>query len=165
MNSNFSLSGHVNTPKGLQLDHEDARAELVRAISMSGRIGEAAKNIARVCLPHFEYEEKFVFPVFGMLPDLAAGKVRPEMAEALPLINGFNAWHDTFNTQHESLGTGINALLSAACKENNREVIEFGYRLRAHERMEHEVIYPPVLAIGKFVQERFGLYLPHCSRS
>ena len=157
MNSNFPSSGRFKTPEGLRLGHDDARAELVRSISMSGRIGEAAKNIARICLPHFEYEEKFVFPVFGLLPDLASGKVRPEMAEVLPLIYGFKAWHDTFNTQHESLGMGINALLSAAYKDNNREVIEFGYCLRAHERMEHEVIYPTVLLIGKFVQERLGL--------
>ncbi len=157
MISNYPLPGRFKTPEGLRLGHDDARAELVRTSTMGGFIGEAAKLVASICLPHFEYEEKFVFPVFALLPDLVVGRVRPDMAEVLPLVYGFKAWHDTFNAQHESIGAAIRALMTIGYKENNREVIEFGYSLRAHERMEHEVVYPTVLLIGKFVQEKLGL--------
>ena len=157
MNLNFPPPGRFKTPEGLRLGHDDARAELVRTSTMGGLIGDAARLVANICLPHFEYEEKFVFPVFSLLPDLSAGRVRPEMADVLPLVYGFKAWHDTFNAQHESIGAAIHAMLVVGYKENNREVIEFGYSLRAHERMEHEVIYPTVLLIGKFVQEKLGI--------
>ena len=126
MISNYPLPGRFKTPEGLRLGHDDARAELVRTSTMGGFIGEAAKLVASICLPHFEYEEKFVFPVFALLPDLAVGRVRPDMAEVLPLVYGFKAWHDTFNAQHESIGAAIRALMTIGYKENNREVIEFG---------------------------------------
>ncbi len=157
MNSDHSLPRRFKTPEGLRLGHDDARAELVRVSSMDSFVGEAARFLARICLPHFEHEEKFVFPVFGLLPELALGRVRPEMAEALPLIASFGSWHETFDSQHQSIGAAVHALLTAGYKENNREAIEFGYCLRAHERMEHQVIFPTVFLIGKYVQEKLGL--------
>lgn len=157
MYSKFQGQGIFKIPEALRLGHNEVRAELVRATSMPGRIGEAAGRVAGLCLPHFEREEEAVFPVFGVLRDVASGNVRPEMAEVLPLVSAFSARHDALSAQHQSIESAIHALLLAAYKEDNRELVEFVYGLRMHERLEEEVIYPTVLLIGKYVQERLGI--------
>jgi hypothetical protein len=157
MDSKFQWQGIFRIPQALRVGHDEARAELVRATSMPGRIGEAAGRVAGLCLPHFEREEETVFPVFGVLRELASGKVRPEMAEVLPLVSAFSAWHDGLGNQHRAIGSAIHALLLAAHKENNLEFAEFAYCLRIHEKLEDEVIYPMVPVIGRYVQESLGI--------
>jgi hypothetical protein len=157
MNPNFQWQGIFSTPEALKLGHDEVRAELVRATTTPGPIGEAAERVADLCLPHFEREEEIVFPVFGLLRELACGSVRPEMAEVLPLVSAFSAWQVTLCNQHQLIASAIHALLLAAHKEKNREFAEFAYNLRVHERMEDEVIYPMVPLIGKYVQERLGI--------
>jgi hypothetical protein len=145
-----------NIPKGLLLGHDEVRAELVRATEMQGRVGDAAAEVARLCLPHFEHEEKSLFPILSILPEMAAGIVRPEMAEILPMVSAFKAWHETADEQHQSIANAIHGMLVAAYREDNREIIEFGYCLRVHERLEDDVIYPTALMIGNYVQDRLG---------
>jgi hypothetical protein len=157
VSSNFNLQGVFRTPDALRLGHDEVRAELVRATTTPGRIGQAAERLADLCLPHFEREEELVFPVFGLLRELALGEVRPEMAEVLPLVSAFRAWHDSLGKQHGSIASAIHELLLAAHKESHREFAEFAYNLRVHERMEDEVIFPMVPLIGKYVKERLGV--------
>lgn len=157
MYSKFEWQGMFRIPEALKLGHDEVRAELVRASSMSGRIGEAAARVAGLCLPHMEREEETVFPVFGLLRDLASGQVRPEMVDVLPLISKFSAWRDTLGDEHYSIAPAIQGLLLAAHEEGNREIVEFTYCLRMHEKMEDQVIFPTVLLIGNYVQERLGI--------
>ncbi len=157
MYSKFEWQGIFKIPEALRLGHDEVRAELVRATSMPGRVGEAAGRLAGLCLPHLEREEETVFPVFGLLRDLASGKVRPEMADILPLVSAFGAWRDSLDDDHRSTAPAIQALLLAAHQEDNREIVEFTYCLRMHERLEDEVIFPTVFLIGNYVQERLGI--------
>jgi len=157
MDSQFPGDGKFHIPEALRLGHDEIRAELVRASIEPGPIGGAAKRLARLCLPHFEQEEKAVFPVFGLLKDLARGDVRPEMGAMLPLISRFSAWYDTLDNHHQSIVSAVGELLDAAHKEENREIADFAYNLRVHERIEDEVIYPTVMLIGNYVRERLGM--------
>lgn len=157
MTSKFQAQDMFRIPDALRRGHDEARAELVRATSETGRIGKAAGRVASLCLPHFEREEETVFPVFGLLRELSAGEVRAEMAEVVPLVSAFNAWHRGLTNQHQAIASAIQDLLAAAHYEDHREYAEFAYSLRAHEKLEDEVIYPTVLLIGKYVQERLGI--------
>ena len=157
MNPKFQWNSKLNMPQALRLSHDEVRAEFVRATSVPGRIGEAAERVAELCLPHFEREEETVFPVFGILHDLASGEFRPEMAEVLPLISDFSAKHRALDEQHQAIGSAVWALLVAAHKEDNREIAEFAYCLRSHERLEHEILYPTVFLIREYVQQRLGM--------
>jgi len=157
MFSKYDGHGVFKIPNALRLGHDELRAELVRATSMSGPIGNAAGRVASMCLPHFEREEEIVFPVFGMLSDLSAGSVRTEMAKVLELVAAFSDWRNSLDDEHLSISPAIHALLLAAHKEDNREIVEFTYNLRMHERLENDVIFPTVLLIGNYVQERLGI--------
>ena len=154
MASKFQSTGKMHTPHSLRLSHDEARAEFVRATMAGGQIAVAAKRLAGLCLPHFEGEERFVFPALGLLPDLMKGLVRQEMAEVLPLISDFNAKHNALDTQHEAIGSAIDALLEASHRAKNREIAEFAYNMRVHEKIEDEVIYPTVVLIGNYLRER-----------
>ena len=72
MNSKIHAQNIFRIPDALRLGHDEVRAELVRATSMPGRIGEAAGRVAGLCLPHFAREEEIVFPAFALLRELAA---------------------------------------------------------------------------------------------
>ena len=156
MSSTFQWNGRMETPKALRLGHDEARAEFVRATTEGGPIGVAAKRLAQMCLPHFEREEKYVFPVLGLLPELTRGVVRPEMAVVLPLIAAFSAKHDVLDSQHQSIQSAIDALLQASHREKNREVAEFAYNMRVHERIEDEVIYPTVILVGNYLRDKLA---------
>jgi hypothetical protein len=149
-------NGKLNVPKALLRGHDEARAELVRATMEGGRIAKAGKRVAELCLPHFEHEEKGVFPVLALLPYLEQGNLRPEMLDVMPLIHNYRAKHDSINDHHQLIVAAIEDLLKAAQKERNREVAEFAYNLRVHERIEDEVIYPTVVLIGKYLQEKLA---------
>ena len=155
---NTSIPWIGKPPKSLQLSHDDARAEIVRATLQGGRIAVAAKRLAEVCLPHFEREENYVFPVLGLLPELMKGLVRPEMKQVLPLISDFNARHDALDSEHRLMHAAIDELLTASHLEKSREVAEFAYNMRVHERIEHEVIYPTVVMIGNYLREKLSLH-------
>lgn len=158
MGSIFNWNGQLKltVPDALLLAHGEARAELVRANMEGGAIATTAKRVAQICLPHFEFEEKAVFPVLALLPHLSPGNLRPEMVDALPLISQFRAKHEALNDQHLALLAAIEALLHAAHKQKNREIAEFAYNLRVHEKIEDEVIYPTVVLIGTYLQEKLA---------
>jgi hypothetical protein len=153
----LNWKGNLNVPNALRLGHNEARAQLVRATMASGhRVPRAAGRVAELCLPHFEHEEKKVFPILALLPYLERGDLRPEMMDAMPLITAFRENHETINANHHSLLAAIEELLRAAHKDKNREFVEFAYNLRVHERVEDEVIYPTVILIGKYLQEHLN---------
>ena len=158
MGSIFNWNGKLKlaTPAALLQGHDEARAELARASMQGGPIAKAAKRVAQLCLPHFEHEEKSVFPVLAMLPYLAPENLRPEMMDVLPLITEFKARHHELDGHHESILAAIEAFHQTAHKEKNREFFDFASSLRVHENLEEEVIYPTVVLIGDYLRERFA---------
>ena len=78
-------------PTSLQLEHEELHAELAKATQVTGRLGEAAKNVATILDPHFRKEEEYALPPLGLLSLLAGGKIRPDMKEVLPMTDRLKA--------------------------------------------------------------------------
>jgi hemerythrin superfamily protein len=156
MGSIINWNGNLNVPKALQRDHDDARAEFVRATTEGGRIAKAGRRVAQLCLPHFEHEEKKVFPVLALLPYLAPENLQPEMMDVMPLISELRAKHDAIADHHQEILAAIDELMLAARKQNNREFAEFAHNLKNHEDIETELIYPTVLLIGNYLQDRFA---------
>ena len=84
MMSAFPWLGRFNIPHALRLGHDEVRAGLVRATMGHGPITQAAKRVAQLCLPHFAWEERTVFPVLGLLPESSA-PVLGKSAVTVPL--------------------------------------------------------------------------------
>ncbi len=71
----------------LKVEHEELRAELVKATQAGGRVGEAAKGVARVLDEHFVREEEFALPPIGLLSALARGAVENNMKSVLRMTD------------------------------------------------------------------------------
>jgi len=145
---------NIEFPVALKLDHDELRAELEKAIKEKGAVGEAARELARVVLPHMAREEKIAFPPLGLLTHLASGEVTAEMAEVLPLIAEFIAGHDTLRSEHQRISYKFQMLLEAAKKEGNDKFAHLAYRGMVHERIEEAVIYPAIYVIGKYIRQQ-----------
>jgi hypothetical protein len=156
MGSIINWNGKLNVPSALRRDHDEARTEFVRAGMEGGRIAKAGKRVAQLCLPHFEHEEKTVFPVLALLPYLAPENLQPEMMDIMPLISELRAKHDTIADHHQSILAAIDELMHAAHKQKNREFAEFAHNLKNHEDIEAELIYLTVILIGNYLQEKFA---------
>ncbi len=72
------------------------------------------------------------------------------------MISEFSARHDILDAQHQSIQSGIDELLQACHREKNREFAELAYNMRAHEKIEDEVIYPTVMLIGSYLRDRLA---------
>ncbi len=141
-------------PRALRADHDQIRAQFVTAASEPGPVGQAAMTLARLCLPHFEREEKTVFPAFALLHDLALGHVSPEMSAVMPLITNFNAWHESLGKHHQTITVAVDELARTAHRERNRAMADFAARVRIHESIEDEVLFLTVKLIGNYLRER-----------
>jgi hypothetical protein len=62
-------------PTPLKLEHDELHADLVKATQADGRVGDAAKVVAKVLHEHFVKEEEFALPPLGLLSALARDQV------------------------------------------------------------------------------------------
>lgn len=145
---------NTEVPVALKLDHDELRAELDKASKESGPVGEAARELAGVALPHMAREEKIAFPPLGLLSQLAAGDVDVEMAAVLPLISEFISSHVALRADHQRIAFKLQMLLEAAKKEGNDQYTQLAYKGMVHERIEEAVIYPTIILIGKYIRQQ-----------
>jgi hypothetical protein len=149
-------NGKLSIPGALQRSHDDARVVFVRAAMQSDRIANAGKYLAQLCLPHFEFEEKEVFPVLALLPYLEQGNLRSEMLAVVPHIDDIRAKRNAIFYDHQSILAAVEELRQVAHKEKNREITEFAHNMHVQVRIEDEVIYSAVILIGKHLEGKFA---------
>jgi hypothetical protein len=143
-------------PKPLKVEHEELHGELVKAMKMPGRVGEAARTVATFLHQHFVHEEEFALPPLGLLAPLAEGKVTPEMRQVLALTDKLKADLRQKLAEHQAIVGALRKLIAAAEAEGKPEVAHFAEKLILHARTEEEVLYPTAILIGEYVRARLG---------
>jgi hypothetical protein len=141
-------------PRPLKIEHEELHEMLRKATKEPGDIGDSAKAVAEVMHPHFVKEEEYALPPLGLLPDLAQGKVVPEMKEVLVLTDKLKADLNHMLGEHKSIVAALEKLSAAAKKADKMEYAKFAEALMLHAQTEEEVSYPAALLIGEYVRER-----------
>ena len=139
-------------PQPLKLEHEELHAELVRATKESGKVGEAARSVAKALHSHFEKEEEYALPPLGLLPLLAKGEVRPEMEKAIALADKLKAELPRMLEEHKVIVAALKKLIQAAKEVNKPEYVRFAEKLMLHAQTEEEVTYPTTILIGEYLQ-------------
>lgn len=139
-------------PQSLKSEHEALHAELARATKAGGKIGEAARAVAKILHPHFVKEEEYVLPPLGLLSLLAEGKVPPEMGQVLSMTDRLKAELPQMLEEHRAIVAALKNLSSVAKKEKKMEYLDFADRLIVHASTEEEVSYPAALLIGDYVK-------------
>jgi hypothetical protein len=107
-------------PDPLKAEHAELHAELSSAIDAGGRVGEAAKEVAKRLHSHFVREEEFALPPLGLLEALANGDVVPEMADVLALTDKLEAELPSMLAEHQEIVTALDELVVARQTRGSR---------------------------------------------
>jgi hypothetical protein len=142
----------MKAPLSLRREHEELHADLARAGQVPGRIGEAARAVARIMHPHFLREDEYAMPPLNLLARLAKGKVTPDMAEVLPLVARLKEELPLMIEEHRAIMGAVRELAVAAETENDEKYIRFAAELIVHAQLEEEVLYPAAILVGEYVQ-------------
>ena len=143
-------------PEPLKAEHEELHAELVKAMKIPGKTGEAARTVATFLRQHLVHEEEYALPPLGLLPALAGDKVTPEMRQVLALTDKLKAELRQMLAEHQAIGGALQKLIAAAQAEGKPEVEHFAKKLILHMRTEEEIVYPTSILIGEYVRARLG---------
>jgi hemerythrin superfamily protein len=143
-------------PSPLKLEHEELHAELVRATQAGGRVGEAAKGVAKVLHDHFAKEEDFALPPLGLLSSLARGEVDEQMRSAVGMTDRLKAELPKMLEEHKTVVAALKNLIAAAEEEKKLEHARFAEKLVLHAQTEEEVLYPAAILIGEYLKLRLG---------
>ena len=139
-------------PQSLKAEHDELHSKLAKAIAAGGRVGEAAKEVARLLHAHFVKEEEYALPPLGLLVVLAQGKVTPEMSKALAMTDKLKAELPEMLKEHKAIVGALERLVSAAKAENRLEHAHFAEKLMLHAQTEEEVLYPASILIGEYLK-------------
>ena len=139
-------------PKALVAEHEELHAELVKLTLLRGKVGEVARTVATLLHPHFVKEEEFALPPLGLLAEVAAGRVKPEMKAVLPMIDKLRAELPQMLAEHKMVVGALRRLAAAAKQEKKPEAARFAEALKRHALSEEQVLYPAALLVGECIR-------------
>ncbi len=142
----------MKAPLSLRREHEELHADLARASQVPGRIGEAARALARIMHPHFLREDEYAMPPLSLLPRLVKGPVTKDMAAVLPLIARLKEELPLMIEEHRAIMGAVRELAVAAETEGDEKYIRLAAELMVHAQMEEEVLYPAAVLVGEYVK-------------
>lgn len=143
-------------PEPMRIEHEAIHARLVRATEAPGRVGEAARELARTLGPHFERENEIALPPLALLEPLAHGSTDPAMRAVLPMTDALRAELPQMLEEHREIAAAARHLEEVARAEANAEVESLARTLQLHARTEELVSYPAAVLVGDLVRARTG---------
>lgn len=142
----------IDIPLPLKAEHEELHAELSQLQKSPGRVGAAARDVAKVLHPHFVKEEQFALPPLGLLPAVAGGNVTAEMAAVTAMTDNLRAELPQMLQEHTRIAAAVRGLLDAAQQTGDTAALRFGKKLLAHARTEELVMYPAAVVLGDWVR-------------
>jgi hypothetical protein len=142
-------------PAALKIEHEKLHADLAAATRLSGKTGEAAKQVAAVLHEHFLSEEEFALPPLGLLAPIAEGRATPDMQKVVVLTDRLKAEMPRMLGEHKAIVRALDELGLAARAENHPEVNRFVDELTMHAQNEEQVLYPAAILVGEYLKLAF----------
>jgi hypothetical protein len=147
--------GHL-IPQSLSLEHRETIERLEALSHRPGAVGEAAKKSLDLFRRHVAREEEFILPPLTLLPQLADGKVTPDMAWALPMTDRVKAEQGQIFQEHTAITTAANELWAAGNAAHDREAMDFARGAVADSLNDLEIEEPAVLMIGATLHDKLG---------
>ena len=148
----MTMSYPCAIPDPVREEHEELHRRLSEATMAGGRVGEAAKKVARILHPHFIREEELAMRPLGLLRALAEGSVTADMAGVLALTNALRDELPRMLAEHQQIVLALHALREAAREEDRPSCQELADQLVLHARMEEDVLYPAAIMVGEFLK-------------
>lgn len=141
-------------PASIRAEHEEIHGALERATQEPGRVGEAARSLAKVLHPHFVREEQIALPPLGLLAPLARGEFTRGMLDVLPMTDSLRAELPRMLQEHVAIRAATIELGEVATAEGNASVARLAEQLALHASSEEELFYPAAVLVGDLVKAR-----------
>ena len=146
----------LKIPPSLKHEHGEMRASLEIAAKAAGKSGEAAREVARLLLPHFKKEEEYALPPLDVLAVMAGGGL-PEMPKSI-IDKADRLRHELAEMlrEHQAIAKALEDLYETATGDARPELARFAKKLLLHAQMEEQIYYPAALVIGDYLKLRTG---------
>jgi hypothetical protein len=150
----------LKIPEHLTTEHEELHAELSKATRAGGKTGAAAKVVAGLLHAHFISEEEFALPPLGLLSELAAGRLGPDVGDALAMSERLKSELPRMLSEHEAIVAALRKLTRAAKAEKKPGIARFAEKLTLHAKSEEQVLYPAAIVIGLYLKRMLHDHMP-----
>jgi iron-sulfur cluster repair protein YtfE (RIC family) len=142
------LQQQSGVPGSLMKQHEYL---LSKAKSFSVNNDSIAKELYEVIEYHFSEEEQYLFPVLGILPELAAGNIPEKTDSIVAFAEKFKTNSAKLLAEHQMI-TKLIGEYRLKSKLNDTALIIFEKELLEHARFEEEIYFPAAVVIGDYLK-------------
>jgi hypothetical protein len=132
------------------------RASLEMATHAAGKSGEAAREVARLLLPHFKKEDEYALPPLDALTAIAEGTIPDDPAAIIAKTDRLRVELADMLKEHQAIARSLEALYDAATVDERPELARFARKLLLHAQMEEQIYYPASLVIGEYLKLKTG---------
>jgi DNA-binding XRE family transcriptional regulator len=141
-------------PQSIRLQHEEDEATLNELSRKPAPVGPAAKAALDLVKRHHQREAEYILPPLTLLPQLADGKVTPDMKWAIEMADKVKANHEQIFQEHAQITDAMNALLLAADRAHNAAAAEFARGAVADSLADMELDEPTTILIGDYLRSK-----------
>ena len=141
-------------PNELRADHVRIQQRLRDLSLRADPVGKAAKQVLVLLVPHDQREEEFVLPLVGLLEQVAADRIRPDMALAIPMADKLKAEKDRLSDEHTAVIDALLVLRSASLRSHEPKVTQFAEDIASDEVNDGQVVYPAAILVGKYIRDK-----------
>ena len=141
-------------PQSLRIEHEETIERIASLARRPGAVGAQARKALDLFKRHIAREQEYILPPLTLLPVLADGKVTPDMAWALAMVDRVKADREVIFKEHTDVTDAMNALRAAALKAGDKDAAAFADAASGDSLNDIELIEPTVLLIGEFLRAR-----------
>jgi hypothetical protein len=146
----------LKIPPSLKHEHGEMRASLEIAGKAIGKSGEAAREVARLLLPHFKKEEEYALPPLDALAVMAGGGLPEEPKAIIDKTDRLKHELAEMLREHQAIAKALEDLYEMATGDARPELARFARKLLLHAQMEEQIYYPAALVIGDYLRLRTG---------
>lgn len=148
--------GTLQVPSTIKTTHDSLLKSIRTLTSLDDSTGAAGSRLYDIMKYHFSQEEQDLFPSFGLLPDIAQGKIPDGGRAAIEQAEKFKANSAKLFAEHQMIDAYLQQLISAAEKENHPGAGSFNKQLKAHAREEEGILFPAVIVLADYLKLKSG---------
>ena len=144
----------IHIPASVRSEHQEIHSALVAATKAKGKVGAAARDLAKILDPHFKREEKIALPPLGLLVPLSRGEFNAQMRDVLPMTDSLRTELPRMLDEHKAIHAATERMGQAARAQGNAKIERLAEQLALHAQSEEEVFYPAAVLVGDLVRAR-----------
>lgn len=141
-------------PSVLLTEHQYLLEKLEKVTFYKDSTGNAARRLYEIMEYHFNEEEDYAFPPLGILPGLSRSQFPEEREKIIMLSEKFRKHQAVMLAEHQMISHYLHQMMRAAEREGHQELKGFDSELEKHAALEEEVLFPTVLMIGDYLQQK-----------